>query len=201
MIKAVVFDVDGVILKYNLFSDRYCKRFNLSREVLAPFFRNEFRKSVIGEVDIKKLLKKYIDEWKWNRSIDELMAYGLSEDEGNEEMIQLIKQLNQKGVKTYIGSNQERHRAEHIQLQLGMRKFFAATFFSHAFGVKKPDREFFLRIFKEIKKNIKNLKKDQVLFVDDQEENVISARVLGFKIHHYRDLSRLKKQIAHLTGA
>lgn len=129
MLKAVVFDVDGVILKYNLFSDRYCERFNLPIETLSPFFQNEFQKSVTGEVDIKELLKKHVDGWKWNRSIDQLMEYWLSEDEIDEEMIQLIKQLNQKGVKTYIGSNQERYRAEYIQLQLGMGRFFTASFF------------------------------------------------------------------------
>jgi FMN phosphatase YigB (HAD superfamily) len=119
MIKAIVFDVDGVILKYNLFSDRYCARFNLPIETLAPFFQNEFRKSVIGEIDIKKLLEKYVSEWKWNQSIDELMEYWLSEDEVDSGMIQLIKQLNQRRVKTYIGSNQEQHRAEYIRVKLG----------------------------------------------------------------------------------
>lgn len=196
MMKAVVFDVDGVLTHFKLFSDRYTEKFGVPWEILSPFFQSDFQNCVIGLADLKSVLPKYVKRWQWKGSIKELIDYWLSEDSLDINLLQYINRLKQKGIRVYIGSNQEQYRAGYIRVELGMKEVFEETFFSCEFGVKKPGRTFFLKVFNKVKKRISHLKKDQVLFVDDEEENIRSASALGFKAHHYKSFNRFKKQIA-----
>lgn len=63
MIKAAIFDVDGVIIvsnssrfSYKIFSQRIAEEYGASPESLSQFFNEVFPKCLVGKADLKKLL-------------------------------------------------------------------------------------------------------------------------------------------------
>ena len=78
MIKAVLLDADGVVIKkHGYFSDRYKKDFgkSLNDNVITNFFKNEYKQTAIGKSDLKELLKKRLNDWGWKETVDELLTY------------------------------------------------------------------------------------------------------------------------------
>ena len=55
MIKAVLFDVDGVLINGNLFSQNYFDDFGY--KIPSDFFVTEFEDALVGKKDLKEILR------------------------------------------------------------------------------------------------------------------------------------------------
>ena len=54
MIKAVLFDVDGVVIKkHGYFSDRYALDYNIPKDKVMHLFKTEFGECTTGKADLK----------------------------------------------------------------------------------------------------------------------------------------------------
>lgn len=198
MIKVVIFDCDGVLLELRLFSDRYIEKYHIPPTIMMRFFETEFENIVVGKQDLKRVLKKYVQDWNWKKSIDELVNYWLSEDVVDTRILQFINKLKQKGIKVYLGSNQERYRAEYIGTALGFKNIFHETYFSHELGRKKPSADFYRKVWGNVKKHHPHLQKSETMIVDDENDNIETAKKLGFLTHLYRNFNAFKKEMDNI---
>jgi len=68
-------------------------------------------------------------------------------------------------------------------------KYFDKTYYSHKMGLRKPHSEIFRQVLDEQK-----LKAEETLFVDDNRENIATARRIGLKtILHNHNIIPLKE--------
>lgn len=172
MIKAVIFDLDDVLVFRTAY---FSKRLGLSEEKINEFFGGIFQDCLTGKADLKKELPKVLKEWGWEKSMEELLEFWFAgEKELDEKMIHYIHTLKDKGIKVFIGTNNERHRLEYLEREIGLGNIFHKVYGSYLVGYAKPDPEFYAHIINE-----QNLKKEEVLFWDDKERNVISAKEYG----------------------
>lgn len=192
MIKAIIFDADGVIVhREKYFSERLRDEYGIPREVSLQFFNGEFAECLVGKKDLKKILPKYFKAWGWKKSLEELLEYWFSrEGTRNEELINYINKLRKKGIKIYVGTNNEKHRTDYLGEHMGLNKFTDKIYASGYVGFAKPDYRFFEHIIKDQKLN-----KEEVLFWDDDEENVDSAREFGIHAETYRNYKEFEKII------
>ncbi|TIC84365.1 HAD-IA family hydrolase [Nocardioides sp. GY 10127] len=96
----------------------------------------------------------------------------------------LVAALRAHGYGVHLGSNQERNRAAHMDRTFGYPDLFDTACYSYLLGVAKPDPEYFRRCLERI-----GAPAHEVLFVDDREDNVESARSVGLPALHW-DLGR-----------
>ena len=93
--------------------------------------------------------------------------------------------------KCYIGvlSNLLIIDKERIDKQLGLKNY-DYIFLSFEYGMRKPDIEF----YEEIQKNLP-FKKEDILFIDDKEKNVMAAKEFGWNAEMLtgKDLDKIKK--------
>src|SRR5450432_1293608 len=111
MLKTMLFDVDGVLVVnekpflYHLEHD-----YGISRETIRPFFKNIFANLLIGHLDLKEVLAPHLQEWGWQRSVDEFLQYWfVSECTIDETLVEYVQQLRQKGIPCYLATNQEQY--------------------------------------------------------------------------------------------
>ncbi len=197
MIKVFLFDADGVVtVSPEKFSDRFSREFNVDyEEKILPFFENDFAPCLIGQADLKEIIKPYLGKWGWQKSVEELLKYWFgSENHVDERVVGAIKKLRAIGVKCYLVTNQEKYRTQYLREQMGFSELFDRVFCSAEIGFKKSDPRFFKHVMVEIG----NVEKDAVLLLDDKEKNVESAKEFGFQARVYHDFSDLEEEMSKL---
>jgi len=192
MIKAVLLDADGVVIKnHDYFSNRYKKDYgkSLNDDVIVNFFRNEYKQTAIGKANLKELLKERLDEWGWKGSVDELLKYWFEgEKELDDEVLRAVNKLREKGVKVCLASDNEKYRAEYLLNTVGIKPLFDDTFFSCFVGYTKSEPEFFKAIIESL-----NLKPEEIVYFDDDQKNVDIAKELGIDARFYDSISQIKE--------
>jgi putative hydrolase of the HAD superfamily len=185
MIRAVLFDADGVLVHGTRFSDRFTREFGISMDVVLPFFTGPFSSCLIGKADLKQELQPFVGRWSWKGDVDALLHYWFEgESHVDTRVVALIRQLRASGVLCYLATNNEKYRTQFFVDQLGFGTLFDGVFSSAELGFVKPDRLFYEQVFSRLGSD-SSLSKEEVLLCDDDIENVDGAKQYGFVVHHY----------------
>jgi putative hydrolase of the HAD superfamily len=175
-IQAVAFDADGVI------QSPLAGRRSSFREVLGPngnldeFLADIFEAEVPaleGRSNFKEALSGILSRWQCHGTLSDVLdAWTMIEV--NAQVAATVRALRRAGISCYLATNQESNKAYHMSEVLGYRHLFDKEFYSCRIGAMKPDVAYFRGIMKEI-----NIPPSHVLFLDDNQTNVESARQVG----------------------
>jgi putative hydrolase of the HAD superfamily len=186
-IKAMLFDVDGVLLNGRLEKD-----YGISEEIVQPFFLGPFPAALSGEADLKEIISPYLKQWGWQGNVDEFLDYWFqAEHIIDEALVEYIQRLRAQGIKCYLATNQERYRTTYILEKIGFKDFFDGIFVSNELGVRKPDVSFFAKAYEVLLP----VEKEAVLFWDDLVENIEAAQSFGIAAETYTDFQDFKQKM------
>ncbi len=195
MTKAILFDADGVVIDAEMFSVQYQEKYNVSNDEMVPFFKGDFQKCVMGQLDLVEAVTPWLAKWKWEGTPEEFLHYWFSAEHSvDEQMIETIKKLRKKGIKCYLVTNQEKYRAQYLKEQMGFDKLFDDMFLSGDIGYKKPDREFYEFILNNLK-NKYEIHSQEIMFFDDDQRNVDAAKNCGIDAYFYKNFEEFQNTV------
>ncbi|WP_284944164.1 HAD family hydrolase [Acidisoma cladoniae] len=185
MIKAVMIDVDGVLVTgrpvdgspwaTDLFTD-----LNLAPSVLhRAFFEPHWEQIITGKVTIRERLAQVLHDIAPELTPDTLLAYWFRNDARlDEQLLQDLAKLRVAGLQVHLVTNQEHERASYLMNALGLAAHVDGCHYSAALGHRKPFPEFFHAVRQRV-----GFQPDELLLVDDQEQNVLAATEAGWAAH------------------
>ena len=192
MIKAIIFDLNGVFLESEYLSKRIEKRFGIPVDkffVVLKEVLNIARKP--GCKDSFKLWEPRLKKLGLSISRDEFFTFWFSGEKLNEELIDYIKELKEKNIKVFILSNNFKERTEYY------RKNFSEIFdnidkayFSWETGLVKPDKRAYQKIL-----NDNSIEVEDCIYFDDSEKNIEITKSLGIKSYLYEGIEKAKEII------
>lgn len=186
-VRIAIFDADGVVTSPKRFADDLARDFGTKPEDLTPFFQGPFQDALIGKADLKMIIQPYLKDWNWAGTVDEFLAYWFkAEDEINEQVLSIVTDLRERGIKCYLATNQEKYRLEYMRKKMGFERIFNGVFSSSDLGCKKPDKQFFERLLKRLDPRRKVPTKE-ILFWDDTEANIDAAKKFGIQAYLFTD--------------
>ena len=195
MIKAVIFDIDGVLIRPWGFRDALIRDRGITPEMTAPFFGGAFIDCIEGRADLYEALPPFLPSWGWRGTASDFVAeWFSSERTPNEPVLELVGELR-RHLPCHVASNQERHRARYIATGMGFDQRFDRLFFSSDLGSGKPSDEFYTGVASQLGHT-----GPELLFFDDVESNVKAARRAGWHAELFTTVGQLKADIARHTG-
>ena len=199
MIKNIIFDNGGVIVKYS--PEIYLDYFNFEKDKqkeLDKLFVSEewirFSKGEITSLEFKeyaiKRFPEYTKEVLQILDVDNLRfmipPYRIS--------IEFIKELKQKGYKTYLLSDINEDTTTYLNKEIeGFEDLFDGIMYSCRVGMVKKDGNIFNEILNKF-----SINPEETLFLDDSAINLKQAK--KYKIHTYKvlepskDIKKIKKK-------
>ncbi len=199
MLKAMLFDVDGVLVNGEPFSQQLAREYGITLEMTAAFFQGPFSGCLVGKADLKQEIAGYLLQWDWQRSVDEFLADWFAYETCiDEALLASIQQLRQQGLPCYLATNQEQYRTAYILNEMGFAGKFDGMFSSAHIGCMKHEPAFFAAVLEALP----DVQAREILFWDDSPANVATARATGIQAELYTNFANYEKQMSkHLNGA
>jgi len=205
MIKAVIFDM-GSVLTTDEWPPVYAKiadELKISKKKIRDAVKPLYRKWSAGKIDEADFWRKFRAETGVKLSLSEeftkdfwFKTYkNLSKD--IKESWEILTELKTKGfrlallsniVDVHFLANREMGRLDRLR-DIGFEKFV----WSFKEGVRKPDPKIYKAMLKKL-----NLPAEACVFIDDQLENIETAKKLGMKGIHFKTPEKLRKKLMKL---
>ena len=186
-IKAIIFDVDGVVFKTHdesgnyLWSQRVKEDLGLTSKHLSIIFSEKSENIIRGTIKLDTHLHAIFQEKLFKDlgiTLEQYIQYWLTHDHHvNYDILDLVKSLK---IPCYLCTNQEALRTAHILDRVG--SYFKECFASYKIGFIKPEQGFFQHIEKAL-----SLLPHELLLIDDTKNNTLGAEDCGWHVYHYQN--------------
>lgn len=194
MIKFLLLDCDGIIVdREKYFSQRLVEQgIEIDMNKVKEFFIGDFLLCETGKKDLKEELVKQLPQWKLNWSVDDVLHFWFSGERAlNQQMVNKILEIKQKGVKVYIATDQEKYRTQDLWNEVGLRNFTDGIFSSADLGFLKSDIQYWQEVFKKLPKH----QKHEVLFCDHEDHKIKPAKEFGYLTEKYIGFEQFSQKI------
>jgi putative hydrolase of the HAD superfamily len=199
MIKVIAFDYGGVIKinENDLFGD-ICNYLKIDKEVwMREFFKTNdiYNTGDKGFEDTMiSLASKFNDTEETRNYIKKLLENSKDKSHINIGLIDMIRELKNRGYKTPLLSNNSSTLREKL-LKHGILDLFDEVIISGEVGCQKPEPEIFHFLFNKL-----NVKPDEVVFIDNTKEEFKYAQKIGYTPILYTDNESLKLELYKVLG-
>lgn len=194
MIKAIIFDLNGIFLQSEKLSDRFERDFKIPTNIFLSKLKeimNKVRKP--NALPAFSCWEPVLKEWNLNLNESEFWDYWFGAEKPSGKMINYAKILKQKDIKIFILSNNFKERATFYGHYPWMHEVVDKAYFSWQTGFVKPDSRAWELVLKE-----NNLKDEECIYFDDQEKNIKSAESLGIKSFLFTNEEKLEDIVNNL---
>ena len=186
-VKIVAWDFDGV-LNRNVENGIFAWSRNFERDLglsLTSFsshlFGGRFQKAMVGEACLVELVTDWTKQNGAEGRADEILSYWFREDAlPDHDTLAIVRALKGRGVRNVMATNNEIHRTNYIETDMGFGAHVDRIFAAGRMRVAKPDAAYFDHIGTEL-----GADPSEMLLVDDMHENILAARGCGWQAFHF----------------
>ncbi len=188
-IKAIIFDVNGVLLVGHGRSihEYMAKKLHIGFEewfdAINPYWEEMVKEEFTTEHHLNQIAKHFhISRHKLDKWFVKSFKKHFKKDR---KMFKLVKKLRKSGYKTAILSDQTQMSYEAYE-KFKLNNLVNVAVWSQKEGIRKPNPEIYELVVKRLK-----LKPENCLFIDDRDWNLIPAKKIGMKyilFHNYKQV-------------
>lgn len=190
MIKNIILDVGGVFFddsKHNIerLLNKNCDN------IYRTAYGKGFKRSLLGEISVQEhinSLKNEIDFDDINYILKKenlIKSYPLIKDN-----FEYIKNLKKRGYKLYLLTNITEDSYNYINDLININKIFDGGIYSYQEHLIKPDYDIYNLLINKF-----NLNKEETIFFDDKEKNVLAANKVGIKSFVFTSIEDIENNL------
>lgn len=192
MIKTIIFDNNGVLSTSCETGalDRLIDYLGVDREDFLSVWDQEARDVDEGKITTEKFLKNVFEKLKSDKDVDQCKKYYWDSYEPHDDVRNFAKKLK-KNFEIVFLTNFGDGFSE-FNKRWKMEEIFDKDkiFVSADLGMIKPNEDIYLYVLGKI-----NKRPEEVIFIDDKQENIDTAKKLGMHGILFKSLKQVEKDL------
>lgn len=195
MVKAIVFDVGGVIDADEWgekLLDEYSKLLGVDRDVLDRTIRSQRHRYLRGSITEDEFWKAVLDELGVKADIEVLKKKHREMLTPTNSALDIAKRLKGKYIIVSM-SNSGKEWYDYRAEKHGWKDLFDFSVNSFETGYRKPERGIYMTLLEELEK--RGVSAEDVIFIDDTDENIAAAKRHNIKAIKYISPEQLKEEL------
>lgn len=197
MIKAIVFDLGGVVTNYShqRFYHELAKCLKVNPNVLLPTLKSILKPFNRGEMDEDEFWRRLVENLQIELPANHkgFIRYEYEKDAKiNKGIVKIIESLKKSDFKIALISDTIKSHALRTK-EWGWFKYFDVVMLSCDVGLIKNNGKIFNLTLSKL-----GLKGNECIYIDDKKENLIPAKKVGMKVILYTSSQELKKDLKKL---
>lgn len=197
MIKAICFDLDGVYFvngksnfiknlgKYGVSEDD-AKRVFLKSDEMNKMYKE-------GKMTDDEYWSWAIEQWGIDLTVQEVIDLLIEGYEVNEAVVEVVRDVREKGYKTLICTNNFPARINGLDKRFGLLDNFDASVFSYEIGTTKPSTKIFQTLVDR-----SGVSAEEIVFADDNDANLAGAKEVGIQAFFYEGFEHFMDKLKEL---
>ncbi len=192
VIKLLIFDLDGIFTKENCYASVLFQRLygTPHKKFYSILKKNKFLERTKKQGSTFNLFYDFFKKYNVKITEEKFWNLWLTNFKVNQEIVDFALSLKKEGKKLGILSDTFFERAEYMRQNLRWIKEFDYVLFSCDFGFTKNNPKLF-----QILVDKSGIKPEEIFFIDDDEDNVEVAKILGIRGVKFTDLENLKIEL------
>lgn len=195
MIKAIIFDLGGVILTHTreITLKILASIFKVDTEEVGLFYKTLEDDWVTGKIKDRVAIAKFKARFSAKKSVDEILEQWekLYEEstEINQDVLQIVDNLRKQGYKVYLltDTTDLHHK---FNMKRDLFGHFDRIFASFIEGKRKTTRDFYKHLLEQT-----DLKPNECIFIDDRQSNLKIANSVGIDTSLFRNYKSLIRKL------
>ena len=182
MIKAIMLDVDGVLVNGKSAAGEHwastlSEDLGVEYSILQErFFDTHWELIVTGQTGLRERLGMVLLQHAPDVTVDRIISYWFENDAHIDQgFLEALKSIKETGLAVHLATNQEHERAAFLMNGLRLAAHVDGCHYSAAIGHRKPSTAF----YREVERRV-GLKPHELLLIDDSPQNVQAASDAGW---------------------
>ncbi len=195
MIKNVIFDFGGVILKHreDIMEKFIVKIFGISIEEATRIWQEDKDELLTGKISSRKLLNSYKKKFRVKEPLNEILAmwkdlYEAEAKDVNWKLLARIEEIRLKYSVYLFTDTLDVH--DQYNQKRGLYDKFDRAFKSFEEGITKTEKNAFVNVLRKI-----GAKAEECVFIDDLAPNVKLAKKVGMKGIIFKTVAQLREEL------
>lgn len=200
MIKNIIFDLSGVLLKYDI--PKFLTSIGIRQEEQEIYQKliwnsEEWLQGDRGEITYEEIISSLANRYPEYNQIRYILEHKDNDIllSAMTESIDCIKELKDKGYKIYFLSNVNAWDIAYNIKRFDFFKLADGTLYSCDIKTIKPEKECFYALLDKY-----NLKLEESIFIDDTKANVEAANEIGLKSILFDNITNVKAKINQILS-
>jgi putative hydrolase of the HAD superfamily len=196
-IRHIFFDIGGVLGSNGWDHEqreRAIERFDLNPEDFEWRHKEVVSDWEEGRISLEEYLDIAVFHTTRSFSREEFIGFMQSQSIPDEGVIAIARRLSREPGYTLMTMNNEAEELNTFRIEkFGISQIFEAFLSSCWLGVRKPIRRFYHRGL-----GIADAQATSSLFIDDRQQNLISASTLGMNVVHFTSADQLRSDLERI---
>jgi putative hydrolase of the HAD superfamily len=192
MITTIVFDLAEVYLKGLVGVENHLEPIlKIRAEEIYPKIRiKELDRLFLGKLTEEEYWLKVIERNNWGVDVETLKKAIRDNFEEIKGVRDVIEELKDKGFKLGLLSIHAKEWIDYCNKKFDYHKLFNSILYSFEVGSLKPQKRSYELILRKL-----NSKPEESIFIDNEPENLATAKKLGMKTIHFKNSCQLKAEL------
>lgn len=195
MIKAIVFDLDGVYFPESGkkgFHKRLVRLVGDEDKVEHALYKSdEMRAFVTSKITPEELVRWFNGYLGTDFTVESLGEFWTKDYKIDSEVQEYIKQTRKKGILACTVSNNNKIRVDALQKKFNFLDDFDVKIFSYEVGTFKPNKEIFKALIEQTK-----VKPQEIIYSDDNPDRIRGAQELGINTFIYKSFMQFVQKLS-----